>query len=274
MAKRDQAAVERALEELAGVQELLTGEAGAKMAAALAVVAEGLAHAREGQGLGLYAIRAQEEERRRFAREIHDGPAQLLNSVVLRIDVCQRLAQTDPQRLALELPQLKELVRLSLQDVRKLIFDLRPMALDDLGLVPALRILMKDQMAKTGIHAELSVVGAEERFDGAVEVALFRLVQEALTNVAKHSGAAKVTIRADLSDPEHVALLIQDDGVGFEPATLRGQGAAGRFGLVSMRERAELFGGDLTVVSARGAGTTLQIRVPRWAPQGGRAWEK
>lgn len=274
MGWRDQAVVERALEELASVQEALPAAEAARMSAALTVLKEGLAAAREGQGLGLYAIRAQEEERRRFAREIHDGPAQLLNSVVLRIDVCQRLLQTDPQRLVLELPQLKELVRLSLQDVRKLIFDLRPMALDDLGLVPALRILLKDQSTKTGIQAELVVDGSEARFDGSVEVALFRLVQEALTNVAKHSGAAKVTIRVDLTDAEGVTLVVQDDGVGFDPVAMRGQGAAGRFGLVSMRERAELFGGTLTVVSARGAGTTLQIQVPRWAPQGGRAWEK
>jgi two-component system sensor histidine kinase DegS len=282
MGQRDQAAVEQSLEELEQIQRALAERAAspelanfaARMDAALAQVREGLASAREGRGLGIYAIWAQEEERRRFAREIHDGPAQLLNSVVLRIDVCQRLVETDPQRLALELPQLKELVRLSLQDVRKLIFDLRPMALDDLGLVPALRILLKDHTAKSGIQGELTVNGTEARFDGAVEVALFRLVQEALTNVAKHSGASKVTIRIDLTDPDQIHLTVTDDGVGFDLSTLRQQGAAGRFGLVSMRERAELLGGRLTVVSARGAGTTLQIQVPRWAPQGGRAWEK
>lgn len=218
--------------------------------------------AQQGRGLGLHAIRVQEEERRRLAREIHDGPAQLLNSVVLRIDVCQRLVETDPERLRDELQQLKALVRLSLQDVRKIIFDLRPMALDDLGLIPALRGYLKEYQARSGIETDLATCGSDHRFQPTFEVAIFRLVQEALSNVEKHAGAERVWVTMECLGGRVVQLTVKDDGAGFDPDLVLSSTAGAKFGLLGMRERAELVGGTMTIQSAPGQGTELTFQFP------------
>ncbi|MFZ5826334.1 MAG: sensor histidine kinase [Bacillota bacterium] len=218
--------------------------------------------AQQGRGLGLHAIRVQEEERRHLAREIHDGPAQLLNSVVLRIDVCQRLAGQDPDRLKHELTQLKDLVRLSIQDVRKIIFDLRPMALDDLGLVPALRQYMKDYQSRTGIETDFAFYGNDRRYNPAFEVALFRLCQEALTNVAKHAGATRVWVTVETTGGQEIKLSVKDDGVGFDPEQVKPGNGGSKFGLVGMRERAELLSGSMEVQSAPGRGAKLTFVLP------------
>jgi two-component system sensor histidine kinase DegS len=217
--------------------------------------------AQQGRGLGLHAIQVQEEERRHLAREIHDGPAQLLNSVVLRIDVCQRLVDHDTDRLKHELTQLKDLVRLSIQDVRKIIFDLRPMALDDLGLVPALRQYMKDYQTRTGIETDFAFYGNDRRYNPAFEVALFRLCQEALTNVAKHAGATRVWVTVETTGGQEIKLTVKDDGVGFDPSAVKPEGNS-KFGLVGMRERAELLGGSMEIQSAPGRGTKLVFLFP------------
>lgn len=221
-----------------------------------------LESAQQSKALGLHVIRAQEEERRRLAREIHDGPAQLLNSVVLRINVCLKLFDTDLQRLGEELNQLKELVRLSLQDVRKIIFDLRPMALDDLGLIPALRAFLKDYQARFGIETDFVAFGNERRFDSAFEIAIFRLVQEALNNVYKHAGAARVWVKVDTAGGQEVRLTVRDDGVGFDPEKLRQTQAGTKFGLVGMRERTELLGGSMEIISAPGQSARLNFTFP------------
>ncbi len=218
--------------------------------------------AQQGRGLGLHAITVQEEERRHLAREIHDGPAQLLNSVVLRIDVCQRLVDQDSDRLKNELGQLKELVRLSIQDVRKIIFDLRPMALDDLGLVPALRGYLKDYQARSGIETDFAFYGNERRFNPAFEVALFRLVQEALTNVAKHAGASRVWVTVETTGGQEIKLSVKDDGAGFDPAQVQPGAGGSKFGLVGMRERAALLGGSMEIQSAPGRGAKLTFLFP------------
>jgi two-component system sensor histidine kinase DegS len=218
--------------------------------------------AQQSRALGLHIIRAQEEERRRLAREIHDGPTQLLNSVVLRIDVCQRFFDSDLQRLKDELQQLKELVRLSLQDVRKIIFDLRPMALDDLGVVPALRTFLKDYQARTGIETDFSVFGNDRRYDPAFEIAIFRIVQEGLTNVFKHAGASRVWVKVETAGGKEIKVQVKDDGNGFDPAEVKPGAAGTKFGLVAMRERTELLGGSMEIQSAVGQGTKLNFVFP------------
>lgn len=214
--------------------------------------------ARQSRALGLAIIRAQEEERRRVAREIHDGPAQLLANVVLRMDVCQRLAEQDPGRLAAELQQLKDLVRMSLQDVRKVIFDLRPMALDDLGLVPALRTYVQSFQSRTAIEVDLAAFGADRPYDPAFAVAVFRLVQEALTNVEKHARATRVWITLEVRGSD-LRVSVRDNGVGFDVEAVRRSAPGTRFGLHGMRERAELVGGRMDLQSAPGQGTRLQF---------------
>lgn len=221
-----------------------------------------LESAQQSRALGLHVIRAQEEERRRLAREIHDGPTQLLNSVVLRIDVCQRFFDSDLDRLRDELQQLKELVRLSLQDVRKIIFDLRPMALDDLGLIPALRTFLKDYQARTGIETDFAVFGGDRRYDPAFEIAIFRIVQEALTNVFKHAGASRVWVTVETTGGREIRVAVKDDGVGFDPGQIKPGQAGTKFGLVAMRERTELLGGLMEIQSAPGQGSKLTYIFP------------
>ncbi|MFO7274299.1 MAG: histidine kinase [Bacillota bacterium] len=209
--------------------------------------------------VGLMMLQAQEEERRRLARDIHDGPAQMLANVVLRLEVCQRLLAEDPDRARTELERLKQMVRDSLQDVRKIIFDLRPMALDDLGLVPALRQYVAGFEEKTGLPTRLVTRGPVRRLDPAVEITVYRVVQEALNNVWKHASATEAVVRLEFARDRLWAEVI-DDGVGFDPA--EGAGRVDRFGLTNMRERVGMVDGRLDVVSERGKGTRVRIEVP------------
>ncbi|MFY9427882.1 MAG: sensor histidine kinase [bacterium] len=215
------------------------------------------------QQLAAGIIKAQEEERRRVAREIHDGPAQSLANLVFRLEVCEKLlaAERLPE-LRGELAELKGLIKGSLQEVRKIIFDLRPMALDDLGLVPALRRYLEGLEEREGLVVNLAVFGQEVRLASAVEVGLFRIIQEALHNVSKHARAASARVTLTYGQ-EQLLLSVRDDGRGFDLREVeRGGGAGGHFGLISMRERAELLGGRFEVKSAPGQGTRITVAVP------------
>jgi two-component system sensor histidine kinase DegS len=215
------------------------------------------------QQLAAGIIKAQEEERRRVAREIHDGPAQSLANLVFRLEVCEKLlaAERLPE-LRGELAELKGLIKGSLQEVRKIIFDLRPMALDDLGLVPALRRYLEGLEEREGLVVNLAVFGQEVRLASAVEVGLFRIIQEALHNVSKHARAASARVTLTYGQ-EQILLSVRDDGRGFDLREVeRGGRAGGHFGLISMRERAELLGGRFEVKSAPGQGTRITVAVP------------
>jgi len=253
----------KALEVMANRADALAGNVASAMGfltGSLKNISVHVENIKQRRDLGLAVIKAQEEERRRVAREIHDGPAQLLANVVLRIDVCQRLVDHDLQRLRDELHQLKDLVRVSLQDVRKVIFDLRPMALDDLGLVPAFRSYLKDYQERSGILPDLVVTGEERRFAQAYEVALFRLVQEALNNVWKHAQAEHAWVLVEFSEAG-IRMVVKDDGVGFDLQQARAEGAS-RFGLISMRERAELLQGRVQIDTAPKLGTRVTFHIP------------
>jgi signal transduction histidine kinase len=153
------------------------------------------------------------------------------------------------------LHELRETVTSAIRDLRALAVELRPTALDDFGLEPALERLVDTFGRRTGLAIELSVTGLERRLGEQLETVLYRVVQEGLTNIAKHAGATRVDI--DLQGLDHsVSLSIRDDGRGFEVS-----GPALGLGLVSMRERAELVGGSLTVQSTPGEGTTLAVEV-------------
>lgn len=212
-------------------------------------------------------IKAQEDERLRVARELHDGPAQIMANVALRLDVCQKLIHREPQRVQAELQQLRDLLRIGLQDARKLIAGLRPMALDDVGLVPTLQDLVREAGADGGYATSFHVHGQEQPLDAAVAIALFRVCQEALHNIAKHARAE--TVRVELAfTTDEVTLSVSDDGVGFEadalPVLLQGT----RFGLVGMRERASLLGGRFQLETAPGEGVTVVVTVPLTVPGG------
>ncbi len=213
------------------------------------------------QQMGLQVIRAQEEERKRVAREIHDGPAQSMANVVLRMEFCEKLMDMDPEKVRGELQELKGIVRNTLQDIRKIIFDLRPMALDDLGVVPALKRYIEDFREKNDINIEMTFYGRETRLEPALEIALFRLVQEALHNVVKHANASNVKVVIEMK-PEWVKASVEDDGVGFDLEQVLTSHAGTKFGLISMKERIDLLEGEIDIDTRPGRGTKISFLVP------------
>jgi len=199
-------------------------------------------------------VAAQEAERRRLARELHDETGQALTSILLGLGSLEDSVEGDDARAAVK--NVRELVVRTLQDVRQLAVDLRPKVLDDFGLVPALERLTETLAERTGLEVEL-VSRIDGRLPEETETALYRIVQEALTNVVKHANARQVSILLARNDGM-VTALIEDDGRGFDPAATRERG----FGIEGMRERVALLGGTLKVESRKNSGATLKVEVP------------
>jgi signal transduction histidine kinase len=200
-------------------------------------------------------VAAQELERRRLARELHDETGQALTSILLALKNLEETLEGEKARSAAA--DVRELVVATLQDVRRLAVELRPKALDDFGLVPALERLAQSFAEQTGIAVDFEAALPDERMPSDVETAFYRIVQESLTNVAKHAGAGRVSILLTRRG-DSVAAVIEDDGRGFEPSETRDGG----FGLSGMRERVALLNGTLELESAQGTGTTLVVEVP------------
>jgi two-component system sensor histidine kinase DegS len=244
--------VEKA-EALAGQVGLALGFLGDQMGVAL----NHIDNLQQRQLFGAKVIKAQEEERRRVARDIHDGPAQALANVVFRAEVCERLMDSDLVRAKAELSDLREQVRAVLKDTRMLIFGLRPMALDDLGLAPTIKRLLDVMRERTGVLSDVHISGQEQRFDPSIEIGIFRVVQEALTNIEKHAQASSVRVRLDFRQ-QTISVLIEDDGSGFDTSVSAG---AEHFGLTGMKERISLIGGEIKISSHPGRGTKVYIHV-------------
>lgn len=206
-------------------------------------------------------IQAQEEERKRVAREIHDGPAQSMANVVLRTEVCEKLLESDQEAAKKELRELRETVKISLQDVRRIIFDLRPMALDDLGLIPALTRYLETLKERHNLAFEIKCQGKRKRLNSIVEVAIYRVVQEAVMNTIKHARASKVVVKLDMGQ-QNIAVAIVDDGVGFAAEGYMASPRADSYGLQGMKERLEILGGQLSVKSDPGCGTEILAILP------------
>jgi two-component system sensor histidine kinase UhpB len=210
---------------------------------------------------GQLAMRAQEEERRRLARDLHDEVNQALTAILLRLEA---LAQETPPERAPEVTELKRLVNQAMDELLNLARQLRPSALDDHGLVAALETQLKRFSARTGVEARLDTVGDPDSLADVVQTAIYRVAQEALTNVTRHAGATAIELVVAEEDGG-VELRVSDDGSGFHPAVLPHANSltpGGGLGLVGMAERARLIGGDLDVRSAPGGGTTITLRVP------------
>ena len=200
-------------------------------------------------------VAGQEVERRRLARELHDETGQALTSILLGLRAVDEAGSGDD--VAQALGDLRELVVATLQDVRRLAVQLRPKALDDFGLVPALERLAQTFSESSGIGVQLEATLGDERLPAEVETTIYRIVQEALTNVVKHAEATEVSILLVRRDSTVTAVL-EDNGAGFRPEVVRSDS----LGLEGMRERVALHDGRLTVESAPGAGTTLRVEVP------------
>ncbi|MGH3009481.1 MAG: sensor histidine kinase [Gaiellaceae bacterium] len=200
-------------------------------------------------------VAAQELERQRLARELHDETGQALTSILLGLKPLEEALAGHPAQAAAA--ELREHVVMALQDVRRLAVELRPKVLDDFGLVPALARLAESFSEQTGVQVDFHSALGEMRPPAEVETALYRVVQESLTNIVKHAHARNVSVSLARRDGV-VAAVIEDDGGGFDPAAVRDGGV----GLIGMRERLALLDGRLEIESREGAGTTLVAEVP------------
>jgi signal transduction histidine kinase len=209
--------------------------------------------------ISMGVLRAQEAERRRISYELHDGVGQSLTALKIQLDL---LAQTPEETVGASIEQLQSLANLALQDVRQLSRLLRPHMLDDLGLLPTLRWLFRSFEQSSGIHVEFQHDGMDMRFDPDLETLVFRIVQEAVTNSAKHARTRSIEVRA-LATASRVSLTVQDLGVGFDAeAVLDPASRNGGFGLRGIRDRVQLFGGRFSLHSEPGAGTLIEVDVP------------
>ncbi|MDD5468036.1 MAG: HAMP domain-containing protein, partial [Anaerolineales bacterium] len=201
-------------------------------------------------------IAAQEEERRRISRELHDSTSQSLTSLMVGLRALENACNT-PQ-VQCHTQELRQVVGQVLEDVHTLAVQLRPSVLDDLGLSAALERLIQEWQKRHNIQADVVVHLAGERLPEAIETALYRILQEALTNVARHAQARSVSVLVERRAQDVVA-VIEDDGSGFDAHRAH---ANGHLGLAGIRERAELLGGSLTIESNPGSGTSLYIQLP------------
>jgi two-component system, NarL family, sensor histidine kinase DegS len=215
--------------------------------------------AKQKQEFGLQIIEAQEEERKRVSREIHDGPAQLMANVLIRSELLEKIYTekgTDAARA--EIKDLRVMVRDSLKEVRRIIYDLRPMALDDLGLVPTLDKYLRNVKERSGKTVELHALGQSRRFPTKMEIAIFRLIQESVSNAVKHSDANLIEVKLEFTQ-KFISLYIRDDGKGFD---ISKPAKSNSFGMMGMRERVELLEGTLKVKSRLNYGTSVYIQIP------------
>jgi signal transduction histidine kinase len=204
----------------------------------------------------------QEDERRRLARGLHDGTVQALIALDQRVQLTQLTAKKAAPDAADRLAEIRHMIAALIEDVRRVIRALRPIYLEDLGLLPALEMLTHDLEKSAGLRATFTSDGAAARLTPEREIAAYRCAQEALSNVARHAEARTVHVSATFGAGEFV-LQVQDDGKGFSaPERVSDLAAAGHYGLMGMQERAELIGGRLSIQSAPGSGTTVELRVP------------
>ena len=202
------------------------------------------------------ASQAQEAERKRIARELHDVTAQALVTVVRNLDDLASGRSTPTAK------EIQEQVRGILREIRRFSQQLRPSVLDDLGLLPAVKWLASDFTKNYNIAADVEVVGEPYQLSPDAELMLFRITQEALTNVQKHSSASRVRITVEFTH-HATKVTVSDNGKGFEtPERMGDLARSGRLGLAGMQERAQLVGGTLTIDSASGKGTILTVEVP------------
>ena len=204
---------------------------------------------------------SQEEERKMISRELHDVIAQTLTSINVRLANLKKDAMKNTRGLDRDIARTQRLVERSVNIVHQFARDLRPTVLDDLGLIPALRTFMKGFREETGIRVSLSAFAAVEQVNGDKRTVLYRVAQEALTNVARHARASRAEVKIEKVDG-FICMKIRDDGKGFQKERVLSAKRGERLGLLGMRERLDMVGGKFTVTSALGKGTTVLAQVP------------
>lgn len=203
-------------------------------------------------------IQAQEQERQRLSRQMHDGPAQALSNFILQTEIALRLFEVDQEQARQELNSLKAAASTTFQKVRDFIFDLRPMMLDDLGLVPTLKRYADYLSEKMGLEVAVSVTGSERRLEPYIEVVVFRAIQELLSNTALHAQANSMKVQLDINERQ-VRAAIEDNGRGFDPHAVPTEA---ELTIKAIRERMDLLGGSFDLDSAAGQGARFTFTVP------------
>lgn len=204
-------------------------------------------------------VRAQEEERRRLARELHDGAGQTLTSLLVRLKTLEKKESSSD--LTPTLKGMEDIVSQIIEQIRRLSYRLRPAALEEFGLSTALETLMQETAKNSDLKVSCACNLENLKLPEEIEVTLYRITQEGLTNVLRHASAAEVRLELK-SIKDGIQLCIEDDGIGFSPAHLPGEPGKRHLGLVSMRERAEMLGGTLDVYTAPQEGTTIRVFIP------------
>ncbi|MGO1368038.1 sensor histidine kinase [Senegalia sp. (in: firmicutes)] len=215
------------------------------------------------QLVGIKIIKAQEEERRRVARDVHDGPAQTLANVILKTELTEKMIKKDPIKAIEELKDLKVILRSSLKDVRKIIYDLRPMSLDDLGLIPTIKRYADFFYEETGIEVNVKILSIEANLDIYRNLTVFRIIQESLNNIKKHSHAKRVVILIE-ANKKRFNLVIKDNGKGFDMNELNNSDESmdSGYGIIGIKERAKLLDGILEIKSDISKGTKITLTFP------------
>lgn len=209
----------------------------------------------------IQTIEAQESERQRLAQQMHDGPAQSLTNLILEAEIVERLFDAEPARARSELGQLKTSANVTFQRVREFIFALRPMMLDDLGLLPTVRRYTQQFENLHKLPVTLALNG-DRALAPYIEVTIFRAVQELLNNVAKHAHASRAQVTLDLN-AEPIVIIVEDDGTGFDAAVVLARARErGSSGLVTLEKRVEMLGGNINYQSGTGRGTRARVLIP------------
>lgn len=251
--EREQTMLSQMLNKLQGVTTIASGEEAPTTAA------------QKGTVNIVRIVQAQEEEKLRLARLMHDGPAQSLTNFILQTEICQRLFDRDPARAAEELNNLKTNASVTFQKVRDFIFDLRPMMLDDLGVVPTVRRYVDSFRDKNDIDTKLELLGEERRLESHREVMLFRGIQELMGHSRDYASSNELLVRLDMSS-DRIKVDVEDNGRGFDAeAAFTGDDThlePRAQGLLTLKEKFELVGGSLSVSSSETDGTHVHIELP------------
>ena len=205
-------------------------------------------------------IQTEEAEKENLVRKMHDGPASSLSNFILQAEICQRFFDVNPDRARTELNTLKSVAAATFSYVKDFIFDLRPMMLTDLGVVPTLRRYVESVQEKSGISVSITITGLERRLENHIEVTIFRGVQNLLNNALAHAQATQIQVLLDIAQ-ERVTAVIEDNGNGFNPDEVFSTNNR-TIGLPTLRERIEMLGGSLNIQSSVGQGTRAEFTIP------------
>ncbi|KOA19238.1 signal transduction histidine-protein kinase/phosphatase DegS [Clostridium homopropionicum DSM 5847] len=213
--------------------------------------------------IGIKILEAQENERKRIARDIHDGPAQHMANVVMKVDICNMVIQKDMEEGLKELADLKESVKVALREVRSIIFDLRPMALDDLGLSETIQQNVKAITQEYDIDIKLKLKPVHMEIEPIIQIAVYRIIQEIFNNIVKHSKARHVEVKLDFG-LKYLILIITDDGIGFdvEETLKRVKTMGASYGLIGIYDRVNQLQGEIQIKSDVGKGTNYTVKLP------------